>query len=96
LIYNASVVKNYITTDSLARFESEKKIFYFEKRSSLHQRWRCSCKIKNNRIGSRHQLIAYVKWKRRLFEQQGTHISGDRSKFREKRNVGFSQVLTRV
>jgi hypothetical protein len=27
LIYNASVVKNYITTDSLARFESEKKYF---------------------------------------------------------------------
>jgi hypothetical protein len=27
--------------------------FYFEKRSSLQQRWRCSCKFRSLRIGSR-------------------------------------------
>jgi hypothetical protein len=38
----------YNATGSLARFES-----YFEKRSSLLQSWRCSCKLKIRRIGPR-------------------------------------------
>jgi hypothetical protein len=44
----------YNATGSLARFE--KKIF-FEKRSSLLQRWRCSCKFKSCRIGSRVAVL---------------------------------------
>jgi hypothetical protein len=53
--YNASVVNFYNGTGSLVRFE--KKLFYFEKRSRLLQRWRCSCKLKNRRIGSRSRRI---------------------------------------
>jgi hypothetical protein len=37
---------------SLARFENRNILFYFEKLSSLQQRWRCSCKLKIRRIGS--------------------------------------------
>jgi hypothetical protein len=37
--YNASVVK-FSITGSLARFEYKNILFYFEKRSSLLQRWR--------------------------------------------------------
>jgi hypothetical protein len=40
----------YNTTSSLARFENKNIIFYFEKRSSLLQRW-CCCKFKSRRIG---------------------------------------------
>jgi hypothetical protein len=50
--YNASVVNFNSATGSLARFENKNILFYFEKRSSLLQRWRCSCKFKNRRIGS--------------------------------------------
>jgi hypothetical protein len=50
--YNASVVNFYNATGSRARFENKNILFYFEKRSSLLQRWRCSCKFKNRRIGS--------------------------------------------
>jgi hypothetical protein len=47
--YNASVVKIYNATGSLARFENKKKyFFFFEKRYSLLQRWRCSCKLKKS------------------------------------------------
>jgi hypothetical protein len=53
LIYNASIVKFYSATGSLARFENKKNIlFCFEKRSSLQQRWRCGCQFKSRRIGS--------------------------------------------
>jgi hypothetical protein len=38
--YNASVVNFYNATGSLARFENENILFFFEKRSSLLQRWR--------------------------------------------------------
>jgi hypothetical protein len=41
----------YNATGSLARFKNKNILFYFVKRSSL-QRWRCSCKFKNLRIGS--------------------------------------------
>jgi hypothetical protein len=51
--YNASVVNFYNATGSLARFENKNIIFYFSKHSSLLQRWRCSWKFKNRRIGSR-------------------------------------------
>jgi hypothetical protein len=52
VIYNASVVNFYNATGSLARFKNKNILFYFVKRSSLLQRWRCSCKFKNRRIGS--------------------------------------------
>jgi hypothetical protein len=51
--YNASVVKIYNVTSSLVRFEKQKNIGNtFIKRSSLLQRWRCSCKFQSSRIGS--------------------------------------------
>jgi hypothetical protein len=50
--YNASAVIIYNAAGSLARFENNNIIFSFEKRSSLLQRWRCSCKLKNSRISS--------------------------------------------
>jgi hypothetical protein len=50
--YNASVVNFYNATGSLARLENKNIIFYFLKRSCLLQRWHCSCKFKNRRIGS--------------------------------------------
>jgi hypothetical protein len=49
----------YNATRSLARFENNNIIFYFEKRSSLLQRWRCSCKFKNRRIGSSPSIVSY-------------------------------------
>jgi hypothetical protein len=52
VIYNARVVNFYNATGSLARFENKNILFCFEKRSSLLQRWHCSCKFKNRRIGS--------------------------------------------
>jgi hypothetical protein len=55
LSYNASVVNFYNATGSLARFGNKNILFYFEKRCRLLQRWRCSCKLKNRRIGSRSQ-----------------------------------------
>jgi hypothetical protein len=50
--YSASVVNFYSATGSLACFENKNILFYFEKRSSLLQRGRCSCKFKSRRIGS--------------------------------------------
>jgi hypothetical protein len=52
LSYNASVVKVYNATCSLERFKNKNIFFCFEKRCSLLQRWRCSCKFKSRRIGS--------------------------------------------
>jgi hypothetical protein len=49
--YNASVIIFYNATGSLARFKIKNIIFYFEKRSSLLQCWRCTCKFKSRRIG---------------------------------------------
>jgi hypothetical protein len=51
--YNASAVKIYNATSSLLRFENENNFYKFEKRTSLLQRWRCSCKFLSRRIGSR-------------------------------------------
>jgi hypothetical protein len=46
VIYNASVVKIYNTTNSLVRFENKNILFLILKKcSSLQQRWRCSCKF---------------------------------------------------
>jgi hypothetical protein len=53
--YNASAVKIYNAACSLVRFENKNIFFYREKRLSLLQRWRCSCKFK--RVGSRLQLL---------------------------------------
>jgi hypothetical protein len=50
--YNASIVNFYNATGSLSRFKNKNILFYFEKCSSLLQRWRCSFKCKNRRIGS--------------------------------------------
>jgi hypothetical protein len=50
--YKATVVNFYNAAGSLARFENKNISFYFEKRSSLLHRWRCSCKLKSRRIGS--------------------------------------------
>jgi hypothetical protein len=50
--YSASVVNFYNATDSLACFENKKIFLYFEKRSSMPQRLRCSCEFKSRRIGS--------------------------------------------
>jgi hypothetical protein len=55
--YNASAVKFYNSTGSLARFENKNISFYFEKRSSLWRRWRCSCKLRSCRIGSRNPFL---------------------------------------
>jgi hypothetical protein len=58
--YNASVVNFYNATGSLARLENKNILFYFEKRCSLLQRWRCSCKLKNHRIGSWCKFISGI------------------------------------
>jgi hypothetical protein len=50
--YNASAVNFYNATGSLARFETKIMFFFFEKRSSLLQRWRCSSKFNSRRIAS--------------------------------------------
>jgi hypothetical protein len=47
--------KNSNATISLACLENKNILFYFEKRSSSLQRWRCSSKFKSRRIGSRNQ-----------------------------------------
>jgi hypothetical protein len=41
-------IASYNATGSLARFENNNILFYFEKRSSLLQRQRCSCKFKKS------------------------------------------------
>jgi hypothetical protein len=46
--YNASAVKFFNAT----RFESKNIFFYYEKRSSPLQRWRCGCIFLIRRIGS--------------------------------------------
>jgi hypothetical protein len=51
--YNASAVKNCSAPSTLERFEYKNIFFYYEKRSSLLQRWRCSCKFWSLRIGFR-------------------------------------------
>jgi hypothetical protein len=55
--YNASIVNFYNGTGSLAHFKNKNILFYFEKCSRLLQRWRCSCKLKNRRIGSRRKFL---------------------------------------
>jgi hypothetical protein len=45
-------VNFYNATDSLACFENKIFLLYLEKRSSLLQRWRYSCKFKSRRIGA--------------------------------------------
>jgi hypothetical protein len=46
--YNASAAKVYNATSSLVHFENN-ILFNYEKRSSLLQRWRCSCKYNSRR-----------------------------------------------
>jgi hypothetical protein len=50
---NPTIVSFYSATGSPACFENKHILFYFEKCSSLLLRWRCSCKFKSHRIGSR-------------------------------------------
>jgi hypothetical protein len=52
--YNASVVKIYSAVNSMARFQIKNYFSPIYKLSSLLQSWRCSCKLKNCRIGSRY------------------------------------------
>jgi hypothetical protein len=52
--YNASAEKIYSPTSSLVRFEN--KIFSSALKNALAyyiQRWRCSCKFRSRRTGSR-------------------------------------------
>jgi hypothetical protein len=49
---NDSAVKIYNATCSLVSFENKNILFYYEKCSSLLQRWSYSCKFKSRRIGS--------------------------------------------
>jgi hypothetical protein len=46
--YNASVVKIYNATSSLVRFQNQNYFLVLWKRSTLLQRWRCSCKFRNS------------------------------------------------
>jgi hypothetical protein len=59
-IYNASVVIFYNATGSLARFENKNILFYFKKRSSLLQSWRCSCKFKSRRTVSYNAKVVKI------------------------------------
>jgi hypothetical protein len=52
--YNSSVVKNFNSTNSIARFWKRNLPMY--KRYSLLQHCRCSCELKSRRIGSRTTL----------------------------------------
>jgi hypothetical protein len=54
-LWSKSYDRDLQSTGSLDRFENKNISFYFEKRSSLLQHWRCSCKLKSRRIGSRPQ-----------------------------------------
>jgi hypothetical protein len=47
VIYNASAVIINNATVSLVRSEDNNTFFYFEKRTSLLQRWHWSCKLVN-------------------------------------------------
>jgi hypothetical protein len=58
--FNASVVIFYNATGSPARFENKNILFYSGKRSSLLQRWRCSCKFKSRRLASGYNASAVV------------------------------------
>jgi hypothetical protein len=55
LRFTTPALKNFTC---LTRSENKNILFYFEKRSSLLQRWRCSCKFKSRRIGSRQAQIS--------------------------------------
>jgi hypothetical protein len=59
--YNASVVNFYSATGSLACFNNKNIFFYFEKRSSLLQRWLCSCKLTSRRIGSKFRQLVCLR-----------------------------------
>jgi hypothetical protein len=45
----------YNPKTNIKRFANKNIFFYFEKRSSLLQRWRCGCKFRSRRSGSRTQ-----------------------------------------
>jgi hypothetical protein len=50
--------KSNNATSSLACFKNLNIFKYYEKRTSLLQHWRCSCKFKSRRIGS---YVVFVK-----------------------------------
>jgi hypothetical protein len=74
-IYNASDVNFYNATGSPARFENKNILFYFEKRSSLLQRWRCSCKFRGRRIGSWGQC--YDPYFQQFWAKKGNFLGND-------------------
>jgi hypothetical protein len=53
VVCNASVVKIYNSTSSQVRFGTKLFSSILKKRSSLAQRWYCSCKFRSRSIGSR-------------------------------------------
>jgi hypothetical protein len=60
LIYNASVVIFYKATGGLVRFVNKNIFSLLKKCSRLLQRWRCSCKFKSRRTGSRDETSCAV------------------------------------
>jgi hypothetical protein len=52
----------------MERFYYKKILSLIEKLSSPVQRWRCSCKIKNRRIGSRANFVLVPEANPKTFE----------------------------
>jgi hypothetical protein len=74
--YNASVAIFYNATNSLAHFENKNIFFYIEKRSSLLQRWRCSCKFKSRRIGCNDSPLVKPSGRLASFTPSNPEIGG--------------------
>jgi hypothetical protein len=55
--FNVNAIKIHNATSSLVHLEKNSAK---EKRSSLQQRWRCSCKFRNRRIG--HMSKSFDSW----------------------------------
>jgi hypothetical protein len=78
---NATMKK--ITTprvDYLMRFENKNIFMHFETRSILLQRWRCSCKFRSRRIGSRicsHCYLKHAHHSLRVDGEVGVRVDGD-------------------
>jgi hypothetical protein len=75
--YNAGAVKFYNGTSSPVRFENNIFLLYFKKRPSLLQRWRCSCKFRSRRIGTRmllHPFVLHMAVKIQIADSKTAHI----------------------
>jgi hypothetical protein len=58
--YSASVKNFYNSASTLERFDNKSMFFCAVKHSSLPQRWRCSCKFRSGRIGSRLAKLSVI------------------------------------